>query len=403
MSSDNRVHYMDNLRAFAMLLGIFFHAALAYSPMLANLWLTSDPQNSVVVDVLAFFSHTFRMPLFFIVAGFFAALLIQKRGIGATAKNRGLRIVLPFVIFLPFVIISIVLIMGWAIENVQQKNPLLGFIAMMAQNPDAPAPPLTTTHLWFLYQLTFFYAVVLICNKLGNKFNQLKVNWVGWSSARPLLIVALLPVLMIPALATQYTPFPAPEKFMPQLWVFGFFFLFFLLGYALNKAPEILDKLAPHALLLFIAGCAAYGAMFYMLPAQVSGQEAMMRMMQGPVFTSTQVLEAWLEGMSSVFLSVSIILFARRFLNKQSKSVRLISDASYWIYIIHFPVLMFIQFKLLDVNYSLITEFAISSLLTFAIGFITYLMFVRWTPIGWLLNGRKKAKAEPQTLATQQV
>jgi glucan biosynthesis protein C len=37
MGTHDRVHYMDNLQDFAMLLGIFFHAALAYSPMLNQL------------------------------------------------------------------------------------------------------------------------------------------------------------------------------------------------------------------------------------------------------------------------------------------------------------------------------------------------------------------------------
>lgn len=77
MGSHTRVHYMDNLRAFAMLLGVFFHAALAYSPTLSQLWLTADANNAAFVDMLAYFSHSFRMPLFFLIAGFFAALLVH--------------------------------------------------------------------------------------------------------------------------------------------------------------------------------------------------------------------------------------------------------------------------------------------------------------------------------------
>ena len=40
-----RYHFMDNLRAIAMIAGIFFHAALAYSPMLSSVWLTADSQT----------------------------------------------------------------------------------------------------------------------------------------------------------------------------------------------------------------------------------------------------------------------------------------------------------------------------------------------------------------------
>ena len=140
MGSHSRVHYMDNLRAFAMLLGVFFHAALAYSPALKEVWLPASPQTSEVVDFMAFFSHTFRMPLFFLIAGFFCALLIQKRGLGAMLKNRLMRITLPLSIFLPLVLTAFAILIGWAMENIQAKSPMLGLIAMMAQYPDAPPP-----------------------------------------------------------------------------------------------------------------------------------------------------------------------------------------------------------------------------------------------------------------------
>ena len=70
-----RLHYLDNLRALAMIGGVFFHAALAYSPVLHNLWLTADNHQSAVVDIVSWFSHLFRMPVFFVIAGFFVAYL----------------------------------------------------------------------------------------------------------------------------------------------------------------------------------------------------------------------------------------------------------------------------------------------------------------------------------------
>ncbi|MDF3013567.1 MAG: hypothetical protein K0Q78_1771, partial [Cellvibrio sp.] len=90
-----RLHYLDNLRALAMIGGVFFHAALAYSPILHNFWLTADTQQSGLVDIVGWFSHLFRMPLFFVIAGFFVALLVSKRGMGGMLANRAKRILLP--------------------------------------------------------------------------------------------------------------------------------------------------------------------------------------------------------------------------------------------------------------------------------------------------------------------
>ena len=86
MQNDDRVHYMDNLRALAMLAGVVFHAALAYSPFIHNYWPTAYAASSRLVDVLAWFVHLFRMPLFFPIAGFFAALLVRRHGTGASAQ-----------------------------------------------------------------------------------------------------------------------------------------------------------------------------------------------------------------------------------------------------------------------------------------------------------------------------
>jgi glucan biosynthesis protein C len=386
MGSHSRVHYMDNLRAFAMLLGIFFHAALAYSPSLNQVWLTASPQNSVIIDFIAFFSHSFRMPLFFLIAGFFAALLIHKRGVGAMLKNRLLRITLPFAIFLPLVILAFVVLIGWAMESVQAKSPMLGLIAMMAQYPDAPQPPVTTTHLWFLYQLTFFYIVTVIAVKWIN------FDWMHRIIKAPKIFLLLAPLLLVPALITQHAPIPAPEQFMPQLWSFGFFGLFFLFGYGLFSYQDFLDQLQPYVWVMLVISVAAYTVFFQMIPQQMSMQEIMTLMATSPEIDFKQAGLACLQAYISVFMSLALLIIGRSLFDKQSPSMKLIADSSYWVYIIHLPVLWLLQFVMLDTEWPLLIEFLISSLGTILIGLVSYLLLVRWTPIGWLLNGRKTAK-----------
>lgn len=88
----DRRHDLDALRAIAMLLGIVLHAALSFAPIP---WTVQDSQQSDVYYMLFAGIHGFRMPLFFMLSGFFTAMLWRKRGLRALIKQRLRRIALP--------------------------------------------------------------------------------------------------------------------------------------------------------------------------------------------------------------------------------------------------------------------------------------------------------------------
>ena len=93
-----------------MLLGIVLHAAMNYGSTVMEYNVIQDPSHSVLFDLLFYAIHIFRMPLFFVLAGFFMALLVEKRGIFLMLKNRYQRILLPFVVFLPILTMLIVVV-----------------------------------------------------------------------------------------------------------------------------------------------------------------------------------------------------------------------------------------------------------------------------------------------------
>lgn len=160
MLNDDRIHSMDNLRALAMLAGVVFHAALAYSPLVHNFWPTADASGSAWVDVLAWFGHLFRMPLFFVIAGFFAALLVRKRGIGGMLRNRLARVLLPFLIFLPLVLGALSWLTAEAASSRRNLSPVLAWVKQTTlEHGSLPFLP-SVAHLWFLLYLMYFFVLV---------------------------------------------------------------------------------------------------------------------------------------------------------------------------------------------------------------------------------------------------
>ena len=83
------------------------------------------------------------------------------------------------------------------------------------------------------------------------------------------------------------------------------------------------------------------------------------------------------------------ISFFVKFFNKDSKRLKYLSDSSYWIYIIHLPLTIFIPSLFHKSDLSIALKFIISSIIVTFICFFSYHYFVRNTFIGEFLNGRK--------------
>ena len=375
MQTGERFHAMDNLRALAMLAGVVFHAALAYSPLMHPIWPAADAGQSTIVDVVAWFLHMFRMPLFFVVAGYFAALLVARRGIGGLFRNRCARVLLPLVLFLPIVLSSMHWLTVDAAANVTHPSPVLAWIRdYIEEHGTLPAMP-GWAHLWFLFYLMLFTVLVWVASamelgRVGNRLANLHPGW--W--------VAVVPLLLTPALASIGIPWPAPEFVIPALWALAFFGIYFAFGYQLFHRSDMLDRLRPLSPVLLIGAVAVYALLFWSTDGFVANRPTPLR----------HFTHAVLEAAAGFWMTLWCLLAARRWLAGRSASMRWLADASYWVYLVHLPLLFAIQYRLLDLQMHWSAKFAIATLCTLALSFASYQLLVRHTPIGGLLNGTRR-------------
>jgi hypothetical protein len=94
-----RYHDLDALRAFAMLLGIGLHGFMSFVPITLPVWPAQDvnQHNGYLFALHAI--HGFRLQLFFLVSGFFTAMMFRHRGLRGLINHRAKRILLPLVVF----------------------------------------------------------------------------------------------------------------------------------------------------------------------------------------------------------------------------------------------------------------------------------------------------------------
>lgn len=134
-----RRHDLDALRSFAMLLGIALHAALAY---IGAGWVVSDERTSAGLGVLVAAIHGFRMPLFFLLSGFFCAMLWRRRGLAYLLSQRVRRILLPLVLGCLTIVPAMWGVTRWAVS--QKTEQVRDAAAAHAPQERAPTPDIWT-------------------------------------------------------------------------------------------------------------------------------------------------------------------------------------------------------------------------------------------------------------------
>jgi glucans biosynthesis protein C len=404
----DRIHYLDNVRAIAMLLGLVFHGGFTYAFPSQSIWIVADFEGSTVIDALIWFLHIFRMATFFLIAGYFGKLLVERRGTRGFLWNRFLRIACPFVLFFPFLLVGYGVAMDTAYRaNNSQLPPLMaqGKEINAKQRAKAeeeikadPAKGLAmlaqvlnnTMHMWFLYYLGMFSVVAAIFANFKLVAVDRFFDWL-YGSFWPTLFA---PLLLAPALYVSGSPTGQTESFIPKLWVFGYYGLLFLAGWKLWGREAYIDKANRYVWLLIPVCAAMYAAYYYYMPNMMEIRELVLVQGKSPDQLPKdplpiQVGMAMLSAYLTVFLMLISLCLGKRFLSGHSQSLRFVSDASYWIYLVHLPLIIFIQGLMVTLHWSIWIKFPLSVVLTFVISLLSYAVFVRYTPLGWLLNGYK--------------
>ena len=370
-----------------MLLGLVLHSALTYNVTNhGNDWGIKDPEsNHVLTDFIVLLIHSFRMPIFFLVAGFFGSMLFYERGFIQMFKNRISRIVFPFIVFL-FILSPLIYFSfnytSAAFEN--QENPFASSRHFFSNIFDFISKG--TSHLWFLYYLIF---VTLITSLLGlllkksknisNRITQI-FNWIIKRSITRIAFFSSFTFLILTYLKTSMVN--ASTSLLPDLNTFVFYFFFYIVGWILFKSKGLLNSFMKYDW-QFVA-FAIFLIITQGLLIQYSGMDLKPNS-NSAILISFNSLIVWLFifGITGLFI---------RYGSKHSKRMRYISDSSYWVYLIHLPLTAIIPAFIWKFPLPTLVKFIIVLSLTTLICFATYHYLVRNTFIGKFLNGKKHPK-----------
>lgn len=381
----DRLHGLDALRGGALLLGVVLHASLSFFPQ--QIWIVADDSRSIGAAGLFFAIHLFRMTAFFLIAGLFAHMMLARKGWWGFARDRASRIAGPLLAFWFPVMAGIVTALVWnAYAN--------GLVVPGAPPPPTPTYDLTNfplTHLWFLYVLVLFCAAALILRApfaaldrhggWGRTVDRLTGALIGWWTPVVLAVPLAVALWLDPAWIAFFAVPTPDEGLVPDAAALVGFGLAFALGFLLDRRRDLLDRIAAWSPLFLIVAIAA-GVWAWGL----AGGPSIVPMAEP---TAAKALAAAVVALAVYASALAAMGLCLRFLSGVSRVRRYLADASYWVYILHLPLVMLAQVWIQDWPGPWWLKLAGVSAGVFAVGLITYELLVRHSFMGRWLNGRR--------------
>ncbi len=387
-----RLDHLDAVRAFALLLGIVFHAAMSFVPVFIG-WAVMDVSTSQIVAVFALVSHSFRLELFFLIAGFFSRQTLHRNGTRDFVRSRLARIAVPFVA--GWFLLRPLIASGWIMGSESLRGEvhvLNGLKAGFLSLAQSPGELFTHTHLWFLYYLILITAITLTVRQVARLARLRPDSAARFDRAVAWIVDSrlCLPLLSAPVAAClwrmEFWGMDTPDKSLvprlPVLFVYGGFFAF---GWLLHRQDGLMDRFARLTVVRGSLCVVSVGAMVALFGFQSQqGHPHMTAIRAG--FNFSCALTMW----SLVALSIGLF---RRWFDRPSRIVRYLADSSYWLYIIHLPLVLWLQIAFAELPLHWSVKLPAISLLTVGASLALYDLLVRSTWIGGILNGRKKERA----------
>ena len=377
--SAERLHALDALRAVAMLLGIVLHAAVCYMQHAPAYWAVHDPAPHAGFGIAVSLIHVFRMPVFFVMAGFFGALMLSRRGASAFVGRRATRIALP-------------LLVGWVtFVPLTRAAFYFGYLvqgrAELSTGSAASLFRLTETwaHLWFLVFLLVYYAAALAVVALYRRVVPSHLR--GRLRARVVMLLRSRGLPLLVAVAAAPCMFFMNGLFVDEVLAFtppahmlAYYGVFFATGWLLFDVHDALPVMFRRWPWLVAAG------LLCLVPMLFSAREGAWLASVLPE-ASMDAIRRLCSAVSTSLLTFGVIgLFLHHFA-RPSAAARYIADASYWLYLAHLPLVVVGNALLAPLPWPPVVKFALVLAASTGLLLASYDLFVRYTFIGRVLNG----------------
>ena len=327
-------------------------------------------------SVVFIWIHTWRMPLFMLLAGFFTALSLSKRDTGNYAFNRLIRLGVPLLLLWSFIPA-----IDEEASRLYKIPELISYIFY-----DIPFT-FRLDHLWFLYYLLIFYSVLLL---IKTTVPVIYSFILGFELSLSRVLMVWLPILILLSPLNKPTggiigndPITFGEVNLGSMLFMASFFIIGMQAYKSSKFLENLQRTRFWLPSLTIFSLIPIGLLVW------GG-------VKDEPFAFSGLLELWivnsLSGSAALLLVLSIMGLAMHKISSSGHLLRWLVRLSYPIYVFHLMFVIGVSGTLMffGINDWIVVLLGFASGILFPV--IIYYAFISWTPLDWVFNGYKNSK-----------
>lgn len=338
-----RLFYIDNLRVFLIILVIFFHAALTYG--LAVGWYYYEyNSDTITLLILTFFvsvNQAFFMALLFAISGYFIPKSYNRRGFVKFLRDKFIKLVIPFILYVLFVIPLIQYQYVLHFENPQITFPAYYSQTILSFKALGSGP------LWFVFVL-FIFSVIYAFYRLVMRKRKI-IHFIGMDFPKNrtifmfilFLSIATFLLRIIVPFSQWFSLFNITYLDLSRIPQYACFFIFGLIGYY-NKWFSKIEKSTG----IFWTRISIASILFWPI-MMVSGGilEGKIQFFSGGLHWQSLVYSAW-ESIICIGISISLIYLFKEKFNHQNKMTKYAASSSFTVYLIHTPIIIFIEYLL---------------------------------------------------------
>jgi peptidoglycan/LPS O-acetylase OafA/YrhL len=355
-SATPRNFALDHARSFLTLVVVLHHAVIAYT-----YFGHTDPKSWIGFDVIVTATDSFFMAAFFFLSGLFVWPSLSHKSTGAHLRDRLLRLGLPFAI----AAVTVIPLAYYAIAL--RSNPDLTFTAFWWKT--VTVGPWPSGPVWFVWVLFAYDLLATVLYRLSpsviDPINRLSEQCLNRPARFFLFLLAVTAIVYVPALI----------YFSPSRWFeFGPFSVqasrillyaaYFFIGAGIGAANLNLGVLSADGRLAksrwgwMVTGLAFYGLMWVMI------------YIKREILGNPDTLPIWylaIYGLLFVTFSAAILFAILGFFLGSKRSWNMLNRMqgdAYGIFLVHYPIVLWLQYWLFDYDLPAIVKATIAFVLT---------------------------------------